>query len=147
METDLALALAASREFLLRQIRGLSFEDCAAKPRGALRSIEEIVEHMLANDAFCMAKLDAEPFEDEPDQSAAARLTRSGMALTQVIRQKWAGNEHAALLRLAGGGAGIARGVAYIQIEDFYHAGQVCWIRLVLHPDWDSDEATYEPFP
>jgi hypothetical protein len=147
MQTDLAMALAASREFLVRQVRGLSSAECDYLVTGMRQTINQIVDHMLANDAFCMDKLGAQPYVDDPSLSADQRLTRSGLALQQEIRRNWSDKEDEALLRLAGGGEGIAKGVSYIQIEDFYHAGQACWIRLALQPEWDSDADTYEPFP
>lgn len=147
MTPDLAMALAASREFLVRQVRGLSPAECDYLVTGMRATVNQIVEHMLANDAFCLDKLGGTAWPDDPTLPADQRLSRSGMALQQEIRANWADKQDEALLRLAGGGEGIAKGVSYIQIEDFYHAGQVCWIRLALQPDWDSNADTYEPFP
>lgn len=147
MSTDLAMALAASREFLVRQVRGLTASECDYLVPGMRATVNQIVEHMIANDAFCMDKLGGAKWIDDPSLSAEQRLSRSGMALQQEIRANWSHKQEEALLRLAGGGEGIAKGVSYIQIEDFYHAGQVCWIRLAIQPDWDSDADTYEPFP
>lgn len=147
MDIEIASAIEASREFLLRHVRGLAVADFDVRPSGFTRSISEVAEHLLADDAVCIERLGGTAPDLEEGLGWEERLAKSGNALVQELRSNWAGRELEAFSLLSGGGKGIAQGVTYIQIENAYHAGQIAWIRFELYPDWDYDAAVYAPYP
>lgn len=100
---------------------------------GAQRSAREIVAHLLEEDAECIELLGGGRLALRATQDS---LRTSNEALLNLLQKEWASRADEAFSILTGGGQGMVQAVTYRQIEDYYHSGQIAWLRLAVDPDW-----------
>ncbi len=138
--------LRASREFLMRHLRGLADFGWDYKPEAAPRSIREIVSHLIDDDAQAIANLGGIAAADNNVKDPIRALEASSEAVIRALREQWKDDPSGAEKRLHGDGPSVATGVTYLQIEDYYHAGQIAWLRLGIEEDWDQETVVYAPW-
>ena len=131
---DLTLGLRTSREFLLRHLKEMPAEAWDSRLAGTPRSVREIVEHLLEEDSEWIVLLGGEKLSLHASPES---LRASNEALLELLQRQWADRADEAFLILTGDGKGMPQGVTYRQIEDYYHSGQIAWLRLALQPGWE----------
>jgi uncharacterized damage-inducible protein DinB len=148
---DLLEGLRASRQFFLKHLDGLAEEQWAWKPYAECKSIRETLPHLLADDRAALQSLET---GSEPDyiglvEQAAketqgkdigelrSMLDKSHERLCAFIADRYANAPMDTEVSAYGAKRKLGRGIAYLSSEDFYHAGQVAYIRMATDPSWD----------
>jgi len=121
------------------------------KPFPACKSIRETLQHLVVDDRAALNSLTT---GGEPDYEAGAcnitdleqlhqALEESHDALLNAIRSRYASSGMDADICVWGSHEKLGSGLPYFSSEDFYHAGQVAFIRMASDPDWDYYETIY----
>jgi hypothetical protein len=138
---QLVASLAGSREFFHRHLLGMSEEQLDWKPYPHAFSAREMVAHMAKNDLGAIKVLEG-PQLDLAGLTPFEALAMTGKALESLLEQHWQSRPQEALRRI-GGAKGVGRGISYRSMEDYYHAGQIAYIRQAIDPSWDQDNLVY----
>jgi hypothetical protein len=156
--TDLLNGVGDSRRFFLRHLDGLSDSQWTWKPYAECKSVQATVIHVIANDRMAAQKLetgrDPDDFEafygsvsdelaGESGQSLVDLARSSHEALRRVIERKYSAAPLDTEVRLWGPPRKLGAVVAYLSSEDYYHAGQVAFIRIATDPEWDYYGSIY----
>jgi len=150
---DFIKGLDESRAKFLRHLTGLSEDQIDFKPFAECKSVRETVSHLIVDD---LAALDSLKSGKEADYDALAvaetdyeklveMLKSSHEALLAYLRENLGGKPLEQEITIWGDKMPAARGIAYLSSEDFYHAGQVAFIRMASDPTWDCYAAIYGP--
>jgi uncharacterized damage-inducible protein DinB len=147
---DVLAGVRASRAFFLKHLEGLREDQWDWKPYPECKSIRETLAHLIVNDRAALASLES---AGEPDYDALraevaaetgndleqllAALRESHARLLGTIEARYAGAPLDTEIKIWGSSMKLGRGVAYLSSEDFYHAGQVAFIRMATDPSWD----------
>ena len=150
--TDVLAGVRASRSFFLKHVDGLTPEQWSWKPYPGCKGVRETLVHLIVGDRMAMNSLKTggmpEDFEgfiaaidseaaDDTNEELIARVNRERETLLAYIEETYAGKELDAPTSLYGGGMKLGAAAAYLSGEDFYHAGQIAFIRLATNPDWN----------
>jgi hypothetical protein len=153
---DLIDTLAAARGSFLRHLDGLSDEGWAWKPYPEAKNIYETLAHLRVDDLMALESLQTggEPGYEAATEMVAPSLSQGREALLQHLA-----DSHAALLTYLrdnyadapldtpicvwGSVKPVAVGIPFLSSEDYYHAGQVAFIRLAQDPTWDYYASIY----
>lgn len=154
--TDLLAGLQSSRKFFLKHLNGLTDEQWTWKPYPECKSILETVAHLVGDDR---AALDSLQSGKEPDyvgivdaahaeagddrEKAQAMLAESHTQLCDYLTTHHRGQPLDVEICVWGHMDKLAKGVAYFSSEDYYHAGQVAYIRMASDPTWDYYASIY----
>ncbi len=149
--TDLVDAVRASRRHFWKHVDGLSGEQWGWKPYPECKSICETLAHRVVDDRAALAALES---GGEPDYEAFAEperdlerlrtlLAESHEALCQAILAKFDGAPLDTPMSVWGAVKPLGIGIPYLCSEDYYHAGQVAFIRLATDPAWEYYGAIY----
>lgn len=149
--TDAVEGIARSRASFLKHLKGLKDEQWDWKPYAECKSITETVAHLICDDRAALQSLQTgkEPdyenlSEAEPDRvKLLAILDASHRELCDFITSKWSGSPVETEVSIWGSPMTLASGIAYMSSEDFYHAGQVAFIRSATDPAWDYYASIY----
>jgi uncharacterized damage-inducible protein DinB len=147
---DLLEALRSARRFFLRHVEGLTDEQWAHKPYQECKSPLETVAHLIADDRCA---LDCLRTGEEPDYAAydvavtdrdalLADLAASHEALSAYVAERHGDAPLDAEVCIYGAARKLGD-LAYLTAEDYYHAGQVAFVRMATEPGWDYYEAVY----
>jgi hypothetical protein len=101
---------------------------------GTSRSIREIVGHLLEEDSEWLVLLGGKSLSLD---ASIESLRLSNEALIGLLQANWADRVDEAFAILTGDGKGMEQAVTYRQIEDYYHSGQIAWLRLSVEPEWE----------
>lgn len=148
---DLLAGLERSREHFLKHLDGLDDDQWDFKPFPECKSIRETLQHLVVDDRAALNSLRS---GEEPDYEAGAcnekdidalraLLDQSHQTLINEIRIRYANSPLDTDICVWGSHEKVGAGVPYFSSEDFYHAGQVAFIRMASDPEWDYYEAIY----
>ena len=150
---DVLEGVRSSRAFFHKHLEGLREDQWDWKPYPECKSIRETLAHLIVNDRAALLSL---AHAGEPDYHGLraevgndldrllAALRESHARLLGTIEARYAGASLDAEIRIWGSPMKLGRGVAYLSSEDFYHAGQVAFIRMATDPSWDYYGLIYE---
>lgn len=142
---DLVQGIIASRAYFLKHVRGMTDEQWIWKPYPECKSGREILQHLIIDD---MAALDSLKTGAHPDyESFAVSETDIGRLLTilekthkelvDTLRDLGEGKSLEDDICIWGDHVKLGRGVPHLSSEDYYHAGQIAYIRMATDPNWD----------
>jgi len=149
--SDVAASLRASRRHFLRHLVGLAPDQWDWKPYPECMSVRETLAHLVCDDR---AALEALQTGREPDYAAhqeaerdiealRGMLDRSHDMLCEAIERDLV--DKAIDAEVSAYGAPVKLGALAVILcsEDYYHAGQVAYIRQATDPSWDYYQAIY----
>lgn len=145
-----------SRRHFLKHLNGLQDDQWDWKPYPECKSIRETLTHLICDDRAALISMQT---GEEPDYEAItaslepvqdtdslfARLTESFDALLAEIEKRYADAPLDAEICIYGEKKKLALGVPHLSSEDFYHAGQVAFIRMASDPAWEYYQSIYAP--
>ena len=142
---DLVARLRFSRNRFLKHLVGLRDDQWDWKPYPECKSIRETLAHLIADDRAALQSLQTgkEPEYDSLQESARnpvklrALLDESHQRLCQFLLKHYAKAPLDTEVCIWCNPMKLAVGVAHLSSEDFYHAGQVAFIRMATDPVWD----------
>ncbi len=148
--TDWIEGLQGSRRHLLAHMNGMRDDQWDWKAGPGCKSVRETLAHLVVDDRAALQSLTTggEPDYEGLSQTALAEaggdLTRQREILdasfAQLIAHLQAAYADTPLdveVSVWGAPMKLARAIAYFSSEDFYHAGQIAYIRLATDPDWN----------
>jgi uncharacterized damage-inducible protein DinB len=142
---DLVEAKQASRAHFLRHMEGLTEEQWEWKPYPECKSARETVAHMLWVDRTAQASMEAgadsdwssiEVEETDLDQ-LRMMLSASHEKLLAFLKQRYQNTPLDTEVSLWDMPMKLGRAITYLSSEDYYHSGQIAFIRMATDPDWD----------
>ncbi len=148
---DLIENVRASRRFALKHLVGLREDQWDWKPYPECKTIRETLAHLISDDRAALQALET---GQEPDYEALqeserdltrlrALLEESHETLCAFLRAHYAEAPLDTEASFFGSPMKLGRGVAYLTAEDYYHAGQIAFIRMATDPNWDYYTAIY----
>lgn len=150
---DLIAGLHKSREHFLKHLSGLREEQWDWKPYAECKSIRETLVHLIVDDRAALQALqtNGEPEYDaligneQPGEPAELleRLAATHQELCSYIRATYASAALDTVVSAFGAPTKLASAIPYISSEDFYHSGQVGFIRMASGPEWDYYSTIY----
>jgi uncharacterized damage-inducible protein DinB len=148
---DMIGNLRQSRSNFLKHIADLRDDQWSWKPYPECKSIDETVAHLIADDRAALQSLQSgnEPEYDslqeaERDpQTLVALLSQSHWALISHLLETYSSAPLDQEVTIFGSKMKIGTGFGYFSAEDYYHAGQVAFVRMATDPGWDYYTAIY----
>ena len=153
---ELITGIQNSRTHFFKHLKGLETDHWDWKPYAECKSIRETIIHLICDDIAAVESLQT---GKEPDYEAdMVKATELASSDTDVLISQLAAShkELCETLRTLvnqkslddticvwGHNAKIAIGIPYFSSEDFYHAGQIAFIRMAIDPNWDYYTAVY----
>jgi uncharacterized damage-inducible protein DinB len=142
-----------SRRHFLKHLRGLRDDQWDWKPYPECKSVRETLAHLVWVDRTALASLET---GTEPDYPAfeeserdldrlRAKLEESHERLCQFLTANYASAPLDAEVSLYADRQTLGRALAYFPSEDYYHAGQVAFIRMATDPSWDYYGSMFSP--
>lgn len=156
---DVLAGVRHSRAFFLRHLDGLTPEQWTWKPYSENKSVRETIAHMLANDRLARQNVEgqgtpadyigflaavAEEVAGNTDEELRARLCREHDEFLTFLAERFAGAGLDAEVDVWGGQGKLAERFGHLSSEDYYHAGQVAFIRLATDPGWEYYAHVYD---
>jgi len=148
--------VATSRRAFLRHLDGLPDEAWSWKPYAESKSVLETLAHLRVDDLMALESLKT---GEEPDYETAtemvaptissgkdallANLAESHAALIAYLRDNFAEARLDTPICVWGATQPLATGIPFFCSEDYYHAGQVAFIRMAQDPTWDYYASIY----
>jgi uncharacterized damage-inducible protein DinB len=141
----------ASRRHFLKHLRGLSEAQWDWKPYPECESIRETLAHLVWADRAALISLET---GQEPDYAALevherdlgrlhTMLAESHERLGAFLTTRYGDTPLDTEVRLFGDRKKLGSAVGYLTAEDFYHSGQVAFIRMATDPGWDYYGSIY----
>lgn len=149
---DLIESVRESRRHFLKHVEGLREDQWDWQPYPQCKSVRETLLHLIGDDRAARWSLetgqlpDWETLYNEPERDATrlcALLGETHEALIAFLKTHYADTPLDAEVALWGQPTKLGRAVAYLTAEDFYHGGQVAFIRMASDPAWDYYAAIY----
>jgi hypothetical protein len=148
---DLVSGLRTARAYFLAHLIGLRDDQWDWKPYPACKSIRETLAHMVLDDRAALYSIQ---HGHEPNYAAMEVAERDLDKLLFMLRQS---HEELCAYLLAhfsdqsldscfgvyGSVRKLGQGIPDLASEDYFHAGQVTFIRLATDPAWDYYAAIY----
>lgn len=148
--------LQESRKLFLKHLQGMPDEAWDFKPFPACMSVTESLAHMIVNDRMAVEALKS---QKEPNYDAARQviapdipkgkdhlltlLAKSHQELVDTLYETVVDQDEEFVICIWGWKKPAFQGIPYLSSEDFYHSGQVSFIRQAVDPDWDYYAAIY----
>ena len=137
--------LRASRLHFLKHLEGMNPAQIAWKPYPECKSVIETLQHLIIDDTAALESLqtgghpdyDAVKVEETDYEKLLTQLGESHGKLIAYIEGRFGGGPLDADATAWGAKMPAARAIAYLSSEDFFHAGQVTFIRMATDPSWD----------
>ena len=139
-----------SRKHFLKHLNGLTADQWDWKPYAECKSIRETISHLMGDDLAALESLQSgiEPDYTVAESKAAEmasdnttellkQLADTHTTLCDALRSQCADSPLDASICVWGHDAKIATGIPYYSSEDYYHSGQVAFIRMATDPTWD----------
>lgn len=149
--SEMIQPLEGAREWLLKHLKGLRDDQWTWKPYPECKSIAETIAHLISNDRAAM-----QSFETglEPDYEAVQEAERdpekllkmaegTRSSLISLIRSKFGDAPLDAEVSLFGMSMKLYQALALLACEEYYHIGQVAFIRMATDPSWDYYAAVF----
>lgn len=148
---DLLESVRQSRRHFLKHIDGLNEDQWQWKPYPECKSASETLAHLVTDDrAFlqtCQTGLEPEYDNlqvSERDPAALKQmLAQSHEELLAYVIDKYSSTPIETEIPFHGMTMKLADAVNAISSEDYYHAGQIAFIRLATDPGWDYYATIY----
>lgn len=155
---DLIETVRSSRKHFLKHLRGLKPEQWDWKPYPECKSIRETLAHLLVDDrsALDSLKTGKEPDYDsyfaalseeigaQPDTDRLfALLAESHRTLCDYLSNIYGSSDLDVPATFFGMPMKAGAAIASFTAEDYYHAGQVAYVRMASDPEWDYYAAVY----
>ena len=154
---DLLEGVRSSRNSLLKHLRGVKGDQWLWKPYPECKSIRETLQHLLWVDRTALDSLHGSPPEDwlplidkinaetagDNIESLLEAIAQSLEALLSYFQENFTDAPLETTVTLWGSEKKLGVAVAYLTSENFYHAGQIAFIRLATDPDWNYYPAIY----
>lgn len=148
---DFIIAVEKSRAYLLRHLQGLTLEQLDWKPYRECKNVIETIQHLIVDDRTALESMKtmSEPDYDDcvVDETDYDRLLemldQSHRELIQYLRQRFADQPLDALGCSWGAVMPSPLAISHLSAEDYFHAGQISFIRLATDPAWDYYGAIY----
>jgi len=150
---DLLNSVRNSRRHFFKHLNGLRDDQWDWKPYPECKSIRETLAHLTVDDLAALQSLQTgeEPdYEalsaDTPEQDTTklrAHLEESFETLLGEIKKRYADAPLDTEISIYGSKYPLATGVPHLSSEDYYHAGQIAFIRMATDPTWDYYTAVY----
>ncbi len=147
---DLIEGLRGSRLHFLKHLKGLSADQWTWKPYPECMSIYETIVHIVVDDRAAMQALETggEPEYESIREAAIAEsggdkgkamelLEESHEKLCAYIAARFTGVPLDSEFSAFGAKMKVGSGIPFLSSEDYYHAGQVSYIRMATEPAWD----------
>lgn len=142
---DLINHLVQTRNLFLKHLQGVTEEQTEWKPYPECMSIKETLAHLICDDR---SSLDGLRSGREPDYDAHREherdfgklvelLHQSHSDLIGFLRERYGASALDEMVTLWGQERKLGSALAFLTSEDYYHAGQVAFIRLATNPEWD----------
>ena len=144
----LITAVQKSRRNFLAHLKGLRDDQWDWKPYPECKSIRETVAHLIADDRAAVVMLETGEFPDfggmlEREAAPAklqALLAESHENLCAFLRRRFADAPLDGVVKYFFGPEPLGLAIMGGSSEDYYHAGQVAFIRMASDPQWDYKE-------
>lgn len=151
---DMLSGLIASRQMFFKHLEGLREDQWDWKPYAECFSIRQTLRHLILDDRAAVNSLET---GKEPDYEALRAydhdiavlrvlLDESHQNLLSCLRRHYTDAPHDTEICVWGSWYKLPSGIAYFSSEDFYHMGQVAFIRMASDPTWDYYGAIYNKF-
>jgi len=152
MNLDLLIeGIRSSRKYFLNHIKGLRDDQWDWKPYPECKSIAETLAHLITDDRAAIHMLETGQFPDfgsilertaDPEELRAL-LAESHENLCAFLREKFAETPLDTQVNYFEGTVTLGQAIIGISAEDYYHAGQVAFIRMATDPQWDYYRSIY----
>lgn len=153
---DLLDSVRSSRRHFFKHLDGLKDEQWDWKPYAECKSIRETLTHLHVDDKAALFSVQtneepdyegmlaaAEAAEVKEPAQLRAQLDESFETLLNEIQTRYADAPLDAEICIYGSKMKLALGIPHLSAEDFYHAGQVAFIRMATDPEWNYYAAVY----
>lgn len=148
---DFIEGVRSSRRYFLKHLDGLTAEQIAWKPYAECKNVAETLQHLIIDDMMALESMrtgeepnyDAATVEETAYDALLARLASSHQELTSYLEGRFGSGSLDAEATAWGAKLPAARAIAYLSSEDFYHAGQIAFIRMATDPAWNYYAAIY----
>lgn len=153
---DLIESLRASRSNFHKHLQGLKDDQWDWKPYPECKSIRDTLIHLIVDDRAAVGAFDS---DDEPDYEALvnaataeagndithlkALLENSFETLIAELTTRYADKPLDTEISVFGSPRKLGVAIPYFSSEDYYHTGQVSFIRMASDPSWNYYEAIY----
>lgn len=148
---DIINGLTTSRQMFLKHIANLRDDQWDWQPYPQCMSIRQTLQHLITDDRAALQSLQTgheptykslRPAEQEIDRLLEL-MEESHQQLISYLREHYANAPLDTEICVWGWKMKLPQGIAYFSSEDFYHMGQVAFIRQASDPEWDYYEAIY----
>jgi|SRR5579862_8412624 len=144
-------AKGASRDYFLKHLEGMREYQWDFKPFAECKSALQTLQHLIIDDQAAVEALrtGVEPdFEAyQPTEGSHEELLQALQAshaeLLAEIAARYPNPDEASPICIWGNQHPFRSGVAWLSSEDFYHAGQIAFIRMASDATWDYYGAIY----
>lgn len=144
-------AVQKSRAFFLKHANGLRDDQWDWKPYPECKSIRETLAHLIADDRASVVMLETGEFPDFGGmlerETATPKLldllAESHENLCAFLRGRFADTPLDSVVKFFGGPEPLGLAIMGITSEDYYHAGQVAFIRMATDPEWNYYKEIY----
>jgi uncharacterized damage-inducible protein DinB len=150
---DLLDGLQSSRDNFFKHLDGLKEDQWDWQPYAQCKTIRETLAHLVVVDRGILYSLETGKMPDwdtlfpdwQPHNPAQLRalLQASRAQLVDYLQTNYADTPVDAEVTLYGAPQKLGRAVADMSSEDYYHTGQVSFIRQANDPTWDYYAAIY----
>jgi len=148
---DLIKGVKESRKSFLKHLQGIREDQWDWKPYAECKSIRETVAHLISDDRATQYTLEHGKFPDfeemdvkETDiQKLLALLAESHDQYCKFVKEKFADTPLDTEVPFFSGKAVLGLAISGISSEDYYHSGQVAFIRMATDPSWDYYASIY----
>ncbi|MBS1709218.1 MAG: DinB family protein [Armatimonadetes bacterium] len=142
---DLLEGVRRSRAHFLKHLEGLTDEQYDWKPYAECKAVRETLTHLLWVDRAALDTMETGQMptsmgievEDSSLPTMVGLLEESHRALVDYIAVTYQDAPLDAPNTLWGDDQKLINAVPYLASEDYYHAGQVAYVRLATDPAWD----------
>ena len=153
---DLIDSLRASRSNFHKHLKDLRDDQWDWKPYPECKSIRETLVHLIQDDRAAVEAIEknCEPDYETLMADAIALAARdidylkalsetSFTALLELLISRYADAPLDAEINVFGSTKKLGVGIPFFSSEDYYHIGQVSFIRMASDPTWDYYAAIY----
>ena len=148
---DLIDSVRQSRQHFLKHVGGLTPDQWQWKPYPECKSAAETLAHLVADDRAFLQTIQS---GQEPDYENLQEAERDPAVLLHILattheqllgylKRTYADTPIDEEIPFHGLQMKLATAVNMISSEDYYHAGQIAYIRMATDPTWDYYATIY----
>jgi uncharacterized damage-inducible protein DinB len=148
---DFIEGVRSSRRHLLKHLEGMTPEQIVWKPYPECKSVIETLQHLVIDDTTALSSLKSGEHPDydgvevtETDYEKLLGLAaESHGKLVSYLEETFAKGPLDVEATAWGAKMPAAKAIAFLSSEDYFHSGQISFIRLATDPTWDYYEQIY----